>query len=157
MSNPTGDALAHSSLKLKASSPEWVNTVSLAQSEVLKTPQLPVVTEHVFHAGMYARTVRIPAGVWVTGVVMKIPTLLVIHGVAMFKTEDGDIALEGFGVLPGSAGRQTILVAYSDVEMTMIFPTQAKTVAEAEAEFTDQVEMLVSRHSTSDTIVVTGE
>ena len=42
-------------------------------------PQVEIATEHVLHAGLYARTIRIPAGVVLTGVFIIIPTMLVVY------------------------------------------------------------------------------
>jgi hypothetical protein len=110
-------------------------------------PQIDIPTEHLLHGGMYARTIRVPAGTVLEGAEIKIPTLLVVHGYAQFRLERGDLVVNGFGVLAGSAGRKTIMWAQSDVEMTMVFPTQAETVDEAEREFTDDFERLMSRRS----------
>lgn len=100
---------------------------------------------------MYARTIRIPAGVVLTGALVKIPTLLVVHGEADVLTGDGWASISGFGVLAGAALRKQIFVTRSAVEMTMVFPTQAATVDEAEREFTDEWESLMSRKSCCET------
>ena len=34
--------------------------------------QVPIETRHVLHAGMYARTICIPAGVLITGALVKV-------------------------------------------------------------------------------------
>ena len=143
--------------KLSPASSEWLEQVERVEALSLTTPQLPLVTEHLFHAGMYARTARIPAGSILTGALMRIATVLVIHGNATFHEEGHRLWIEGYAVIPGSAGRKTLLVAYSPVEMTMLFPTKAKTVREAEIEFTADYECLMSRESDNDTLVVTGE
>ena len=43
---------------------------------MLECPQVAIQTTHHFHAGLYSRTIRIPAGVMITGALIKIPTLL---------------------------------------------------------------------------------
>jgi hypothetical protein len=116
--------------------------------------ELPV--EHAFHAGMYARTLRLPQDIVVTGSLMKVPTLLVFHGHAMVLAGDEWVEICGYGVLTGDAGRKQVVVTRSSVEVTMIFPTQAKTVDEAEREFTDEFEKLMSRKGGRDEDVVAG-
>lgn len=142
---------------LSASSPEMVALIDEAAGRISQLPQIDLVTDHVLHGGMYARTIRIPAGAVVTGALIKIPTLLVIQGDADVLTGDGWVAVSGFGVLAGSAGRKQAFVTRSAVELTMMFPTQARTVEEAERECTDEHEQLMSRKSERDTVLVTGE
>jgi hypothetical protein len=101
--------------------------------------------------------VRVPAGVVITGALIKVATLLVAHGAAIVYVGDEPLHLSGHTVLPASAGRKQAFVALSDVHLTMIFPTNARTVAEAEAQFTDEPELLASRRDDRNRIVVTGE
>lgn len=145
------------SASLSASSPEQLAQIARVTEQILELPQIDIVTEHVFHGGMYARTIRIPAGCVLAGALIKVSTLLVVHGDAKVLTGDGAADLSGFSVLAGSAFRKQVFVALSPVEMTMIFPTQAKTVEEAERKFTDEYEKLMSRNSANDTVLVTGE
>lgn len=137
------------SANLSASSPELLAFIDQATEWILERPQVELETEHVFHGGMYARTIRVPAGAVVAGALVKIATLLVIHGDADVLTGDGWVAVSGFGVLSGSAGRKQVFVTRSAVEMTMIFPTNAQSVDEAEREFTDEFEKLMSRKETA--------
>lgn len=116
-----------------------------------------LLTEHLIHGGMYARTIRLAAGMVMTGVLIKLPTVLIVQGEVQVWTETGWNLISGYTVLAGSSMRAQVFVTVSDVQMTMLYPTQAQTVAEAEAEFTDDTESLVSRQSASDTIIVTGE
>lgn len=106
---------------------------------------------------MYARTLRIPAGTVVTGALIKVPTILIFHGHAELLTGDGWATIDGYGVLAASAFRKQVCVARTAVEVTMLFATQAKTVEEAEREFTDEYEKLLSRKSMTDEITVMGE
>src|SRR5471032_2473707 len=62
-------------------------------------PQVPIRTDHVLHAGMYARTVFVPAGVMITGVEIKIPTLLIIDGEATVYVDGEPMRLSGHNVL----------------------------------------------------------
>lgn len=125
----------------------------------LELPQIPIRTHHVLHAGMYARTVMIPAGVVLTGALIKIPTVLVIAGDCIVsRGDDEGLRITGTAVLPASAGRKQVFATYADTTVTMSFPTSAASVEEAEAEFTDEAGMLFSRHDPDlNTIVITGE
>lgn len=125
-----------------------VGLIDAATVRIRELPQVDLATEHVFHAGMYARTIRLPAGTVLTGALIKIPTLLVIHGDAEILNFDGWVDIRGYAVLAGDAGRKQAFFARSAVEMTMVFATSAQTVDEAEREFTDEFEQLMSRKET---------
>ncbi len=86
---------------------------------------------------MYVRTARVPAGVVLVGAQIKVPTVLIVSGDADVWTGEVWHHLSGHSVLSGEAGRKQLFVTRSAVEMSMVFPTRATTVAEAEAEFTD--------------------
>jgi hypothetical protein len=121
-------------------------------------PQIPIDTEHLFHAGMYARTMTLPAGVMLTNAYIKIPTTLILSGSLMLLLNDGWARLDGYNVIPCPAGRKQLAVAITDCQATMLFATSAKTVEDAEAEFTDDHEKLFSRKQGYGNIVkVTGE
>jgi hypothetical protein len=144
-------------MSIPPATPEILAKLDDVQSKLLVDEQLDLATEHVLHGGMYARTLRLAPGVIITGALIKIPTLLVFKGHADMLVGDEWIELMGYGVIPASAGRKQVFVTHSPVELTMLFPTQAKTVEEAEAEFTDDAERLLSRRSTRDIVVITGE
>ena len=108
-------------------------------------PQAKIETEHLFHAGMYARTVWMPAGSVVVGARIKIQTILILNGHVRMKTGENWEELAGYCVLSGAAGRRGIVVVLEDTVATMIFPTNAKTVEEAEQQFTDEFEELGTR------------
>ena len=109
---------------------------------------VPVETWHDLHGGLYARTMLIPAGVVIVGALVKVPTTLILDGDVSFNA--GGDALEakrltGRHILLASAGRKQVFAAYEDTMLTMVFATHAKTVADAEAEFTDEAHLLLSR------------
>lgn len=119
-------------------------------------PQVPIITHHLLHAGMYARSITIPAGVALTGALIKRATVLIVNGEVVVATGDGNLHLVGYHVLPASAHRKQAFVAHTDTQLTMLFPTSAKTVEEAEAEFTDEADLLFSR-SGENVVNITGE
>ena len=128
-------------------------------TEVLKElPQTPFITEHLLHAGMYTRTVRLPANTAAAAVLIKVPTVLIFVGGARVYSDDEVIIVEGYSVLPGSAGRKIAFVTETEVAMSMMFPTTATTVDEAQRQFTDEHELLVPLSRADEHIVlITGE
>jgi hypothetical protein len=120
--------------------------------------QIPICTEHAIHGGMYARTIRLGPGIIITGALIKIATMLIVEGCIDMLVNTGWTCLDGYNVIAASAGRKQIFVTRSSVCMTMIFPSQARTVEDAETQFTDEAEILLSRHEGfNDTILITGE
>lgn len=116
------------------------------EKEFLQHEQIKIATSHILHAGMYARTIIVPAGVALTGALMKVETLLTIQGHFLLFAGGKTKELNGYSIFKGSTNRKQAGMALSDTYVTMTFPTQAKTVAEAEAEFTDDAEKLWSRY-----------
>jgi hypothetical protein len=108
---------------------------------------LQVRMEHRLHAGLYARTCRLAADQVITSVLIKIPTVLIVHGDCIVLAGDEWQELTGFNVLAAEAARKQIYVTRGETEITMIFRTEAKTVEEAEAEFTDEAANLLSRRT----------
>ncbi len=130
---------------ISAMAADTVEAVARLEAEVLKLPQVDIETHHAFHAGMYARTIKVPAGVLLTGALIKIPTVLVISGDAVVYTSEGPVEIVGYHVMLGSAGRKQAFVARADTWLTMIFPTTVTTVPEAERQFTNDYDRLFSR------------
>lgn len=154
----SGAQVAQAAPHLPAMSEDAIGMVRRAEVALRELPQAPLHTSHLFHAGMYHRTVCIPAGAGMTGALIKIATTLTISGDATVFTGSGKQRLVGYHVLPGSAGRKQAFIAHADTYLTMSFATSAKTVAEAEDEFTDEGALLLSRDfGDLDTVVVTGE
>ena len=113
--------------------------------------------EHVLHGGMYARTARVPAGQAFTSVLIKIPTMIVMHGECCVFAGDKWRFLKGFNVIPASAKRIQAYATIEDTEITMLFPSNAKTIEEAEAQFTDEWKDLLSRRRPEDELlIITG-
>lgn len=108
-------------------------------------PQVRIETEHHLHAGVYSRTVYIPKGVVATGVEIKCPTQLIMSGHARMTVGNEVVELKGYCVLEGGGRRKQIVYALEDTYFTMLFATDAKSVAEAEEEFTDEADRLQTR------------
>lgn len=140
-----------------ACTPETLAVLDKVQDVLMSAPQIPLLTEHVIHGGMYARTVRLDPGVVISGCLYKVPTMLIVNGNAQAFVGNEWVELSGFNVIPASAGRKQLFVATGQVEITMVFPTTAKTVEEAEKEFTDESDLLLSRRKGLDLTTITGE
>jgi hypothetical protein len=117
-----------------------------------------IETHHAIHGGMYARTISIKEGVMLTGALIKVPTILVINGDVTVFADNESFRLTGFHAIPASANRKQAFIAHADTAMTMIFKSDATTVHEAENEFTDEADALMSRdEQAKNFIIITGE
>lgn len=138
-------------------SPSAISRVQAFEAEELKRPQLPVLTSHVIHAGVYYRTVMIQKGTNMTGALIKIPTTLTLCGDAWVDVgADEPVRIRGYHVMPAAAGRKQAFRAVDDTYLTMSFRTDAKTVAQAEEEFTSEAYRLASRRNVN-IVEITGD
>jgi hypothetical protein len=133
---------------------EWLDAV---HHEILKYEQCPVHTKHLIHGGMYARTILLEPETKMVGSIILRPTILIVHGRTSVLSGDGRIELVGYSVLAGEAGRKQFFWTHSQVEMTMLIRTDAKTVEEAESEVFGEADQLISRREGSDSVMITGE
>lgn len=166
---PAADALRASSYEsglMTAASQETLDTLAIVHQALLKAEQIDignghqvlVHTDHILHGGLYSRTIRLGPGVVMMGSLIKRATILIVNGNASVLAGNGRRELEGYNVVPGSAGRKQLFVTRGPVEMTMIYPTQAQTVEEAENEIFAEADQLTSRKDSSgDTVTITGE
>lgn len=123
-------------------SPVALDLVRKMESLVREMPQAPFKLDHLLHAGMYARTVTLPPGLW-TGALVKEDTILIVIGDAtLYVGEDEPLRISGVTVLPASAGRKAAFVAEGHVTMIMLAVCAARTVPEAEALLTDEAHIL---------------
>lgn len=148
---------AGQSLVLPATPPEMLDKIfALEQFSLERCEQVDIPTEHLLHAGMYVRTIRMPADVVLTGALMKRATVVIVCGQVRMCAGSEYIELEGYNVIPAAAGRKQVFLSRSQVVITMMFPTDAKSVEEAEAEFTDQASELLSRRQNLNRMGDTG-
>lgn len=139
-------------------SSEMLAKLEIAQELILSRPQVEINTEHLLHGGMYTRTVRLPAGIWMIGSLIRLATVLIIHGSCSVVMGDEIADLSGYNVIPGCVGRKQLFLTHGPVEMTMIFPTSAQSVVEAEDEVCVEADQLASRRDGSrDTVTITGQ
>lgn len=131
-------------LALPSMSDASIEKVRVIERAFFERPQVPIFTCHLLHAGTYSRTIMIPAGVAITGVLVKVPTVLIAQGEATIHIGDEEIEVSGYMVVPAHAGRKQAFAAHTDFYLTMMFPTAARSVEEAEHEFTDEFDLLAS-------------
>lgn len=142
---------------IPAAPPDAVEKIRELEVKIREREQIQPQMEHILHAGMYARTCRLDAGVVITSVMIKIPTMLIIHGGTYIFAGDRWHRIDGYQAMAAGPGRKQVYLTFRPTEITMLFPTQARTVEEAEAEFTDETDQLLSRHQEShDLVTVTG-
>jgi hypothetical protein len=150
--------LAEKNIEIPCMSEDAINNVRKLESVMLEFPQVKLETSHVLHGGMYARTLTIPKGVIASGAFIKISTILIFQGHCKIFMGDGTKDLIGYNVIPASANRKQAVYAYEDTYATMIFPTTAKTVEDAEKEFTDEFLSLMSNKDLAENkYIMTGE
>lgn len=146
---------------IPAMSDQAIDKVRRMETEAIKLPtsaMIHIATYHVLHAGMYARTVMVPAGCTITGALIKIATLLIVNGHTRVFLDNEAVEMEGYKVLAASANRKQAFYAIKDTWITMVFASKAKTSEEAEKEFTDESDLLMSnKDGAISKITITGE
>ncbi len=152
-------ALAVPFPSLPPTAPDIIDKLTIAQNRLMaEAEEAPILTEHVLHAGMYSRTITMQPNTVLVGALIKVPTIVITVGHAKVLVGKEWADVDGYRVLPAQAGRKQLFVSIGALIITMIFPTSAKTVSEAEAEFTDECELLLSRrHPDLNTVINTGE
>lgn len=113
----------------------------------------PVHTYHLFHAGMYHRTIFVRKGLAMAGALLQRATTLIVSGHAELLAAE-PIVVRGYAVLPGIAGRKTCLVTHEDTWFTMIVPTKAQTVEEVDREMVGDTQVMAHRYT--NTVINTG-
>lgn len=135
---------AETVISLPPTPPEIVDWIKEYEGNARELDQLDVKTEHLIHAGMYARTVHLPAMGMFTNVLIKIPTVVIVSGYCYMWAGTKWVKLVGYHAFPASAGRKQICMTKEPTSVTMIFSTDATTVEEAESQFTDEIVDLLS-------------
>lgn len=128
--------------------------VRAIEAQVLALPQLEVVTYHVLHGDVYSRTICLPAGGALTSALIRIPTTLTISGDCSVLIGDAsEVRITGYRVFAAAANRIQAYIAHADTWMTMSFKTNAKSITEAEEEFTHEADRLFSRRGINEVII----
>ncbi len=128
-----------------------------AEKYIETLDRVECVTHHTIHDGIYSRTLFMPKGSIVAGVIIKCPTTLVLSGKMKVYIGEEVNHIDGYGVIPTMGQRKQVVYAIEDSYATLLFKTDAKTIDEAEQEMTDEYERLLSRAEESvNTINISG-
>lgn len=150
--------LVNTSNRILPMSESDINAVRALEVETAKLPQVMLTTEHILHGGMYARTVTIPAGVVITGALIKVATMLIVSGHCRVYLDGKAKEVTGYNVFAASAHRKQAFFAITDTVLTTVFPCEADSIVKAEDEFTDDAHLLISRKDDAvNHITITGE
>jgi hypothetical protein len=152
------DLVAFSASTLAPVSPALLDQLNQVHALMDTCEQTPLVTEHLIHGGMYARTIRRDFDSVTIGSLINKATILIVNGSCSLLVGDKRMDLTGYNVLAGMPGRKSFSWAHGPVEMTMIFATSARTVEEAENEiFAEAGQLLSRRMGENDKITITGQ
>jgi len=89
------------------------------EAELLKLPQIDLPIDHAFCAGMYARTMHIPAGTILTGAVHREESFFLVRkGDLIVSTDDGPKRLGAGAMSISKIGTKRAGIALTDVEVT---------------------------------------
>ena len=128
------------------------------ESQVMELDQVEITTDHTIHGGIYIRTITMKKGTVLVGAEIMIPTSLIINGHLNIVIGGENIEFIGNHVISASAGRKQVITALEDSTLSMLFRTDAKTIEEAENEFTHEADRLMSRlPGAINNINITGE
>lgn len=129
------------------STPDKTKELLKQAQEIVKEryEQIELTTVHTIHSGVYTRTITLKPGTFIISGEIKIPTTLIVQGKAKVNLGNKAYTILGYHVLTAQAGRKQYIEAIEETNLTMLFKTDAKTVEEAEEEFTDEYEDLISR------------
>jgi hypothetical protein len=137
---------------------EDIAIATKAEEELSKLPKVEnFETWHTLHDGIYTRTVRLKKGEVIVGALIKVPTTLIIHGKMKLYIGNSVKEIDNFSIIVAGKGRKQIMYALEDTYITMSFHTKSTNIFDAEQEFTDDAERLVSRLETSTNHITIGD
>lgn len=142
---------------IKQSSELLVSNLKEIEKKMLTKEQIKLLTIHSLYNGVYTRTILLKENEVICGALIKIPTTLIINGNIQVSDGDSVIDIVGFDVFLCEPNRKQLMKANGNTSITMLFKTDAKTIEEAEQEFTDDFLSLVSRREDSINIIYKGE
>ena len=123
-------------------SPERVREL---EDELLQMPQVMLQTEMIAHGRMAARTIFIPAGTTLTGVLVNHDNICIVSGDITVTTSEGPKRLTGFHVIPAGSGFKRAGIAHEDTWWTCLWHTDLTDPVEIENDMTDEADRLQTR------------
>lgn len=142
---------------IKQSSELLVSNLKEIEKKMLTKEQIKLLTIHSLYHGVYTRTILLKENEVICGALIKIPTTLIINGNIQVSDGSSVVDIVGFDVFLCEPNRKQLMKANGNTSITMLFKTDAKTIEEAEQEFTDDFLSLVSRREDSINIIYKGE
>jgi hypothetical protein len=89
------------------------------EAELLKLPQVDMPVDHAFCAGLYARTMYIPAGTALTGAIHREESFFLVRkGNLIVSTDNGHRTLGPGDMSVSKIGTKRAGIAMTDVEVT---------------------------------------
>ena len=89
------------------------------EAELLKLPQVNMPVEHAFCAGLYARTMHIPAGTVLTGAIHREESFFLVRkGQLIVSTDSGPRTLAPGDMSVSKIGAKRAGITLTDVEVT---------------------------------------
>jgi hypothetical protein len=105
--------------EVKAGVPADHLSIYRLEAELLKLPQVDMPVDHAFCAGLYARTMHIPAGTALTGAIHREESFFVVRkGNLIVSTDSGPRTLGPGDMSVSKIGTKRAGIALTDVEVT---------------------------------------
>ena len=102
-------------------------------------PQYELMTDHIFHGGMYCRQVFRHAGVLIVGKVHKKEHFyMIVSGTVAITTDDGAIEVTGPYLFCSKPGTKRAVLALTDTLCITIHRVDSDTVEDAESELVEE-------------------
>lgn len=102
---------------------EKIQPLLALESELLKLPQVDMPIEHQFCNGLYARTMRIPAGTVATGAIHREESFFLVRsGDLILSTGEESNQLGAGDMCISTPGMKRAVVTLTDVVLTTFHP-----------------------------------
>ena len=134
-------------LEIANNGPISLDQVRKFEDALRTLPQIELPTHSLIHGSMYARTIFIPAGTALTGVLTNLDNICIVNGDISVTTDDEVVRFTGYHVIPARKNRKRIGMAHADTYWTTIIHTLNQTVEAAEDEMSNESHLLLSRQN----------
>lgn len=115
-------------------SDEFRQALLHAEALIGSAPQIALEVIHHFSPGIYARELRMPAGIVLTGKIHKTEHLCILNGDIDIMSEDGGGRFTGYHTFVSKPGVKRIGRTYADTVFTTIHATDKTDIEELELE-----------------------